>query len=166
LEKLFSLHKHTDFSVRHFSGTASYINNFQLPEKAVQPSQRVMLDLGRVEVIAEVTLNGRLLGTLWKEPYRMDITNALITGTNKLEISVTNLWPNRMVGDAYLPNENDYDEDDLIKKFPEWYIHNQAKPGQRITFSSWNNFKKTDPLLESGLLGPVRLLFGEERILE
>jgi hypothetical protein len=120
--------------------------------------------LGRVEVIAEVTLNGKRLGTLWKEPYRLDITKAIFPGTNKLEIRVTNLWPNRMIGDAYLPKENDFDKDGLITKFPDWYINNNTKPGQRITFSAWNTFKKSDPLFESGLLGPVCVLLGNRKI--
>jgi hypothetical protein len=122
--------------------------------------KRIMLDLGRVEVLAEVSLNGTPLGILWKEPYRIDITKALVAGTNRLEVLVTNLWPNRMIGDAYLPTENEYDVDGLITKLPRWYLDNEPKPGERITFSTWNTFKKTDPLLESGLLGPVRLIVG------
>ena len=57
------------------------------------------------------------------------------------------------------------DENGFIVKFPHWYLSNEPKPGERITFSAWNNFKKTDPLLESGLLGPVRLVIGVERMI-
>ena len=127
--------------------------------------RKVLLDLGRVEVLAEVMINGKYIGTLWKEPYRIDVSKALAGGTNRLEVKVTNLWPNRMIGDAYLPDENNYDSDGLISRLPDWYVHNKKKEGQRISFSTWNTFKKTDPLLESGLLGPVRLILGIEKTL-
>lgn len=163
LKELHSLHLHPDFGVKHFSGTVTYVTSFLF--SAEIPFQKVLLDLGRVEVIAELRLNGKSLGILWKEPYRVDITKALIKGNNKLEISVTNLWPNRMIGDEHLPKENKYDENGFIVEFPDWYLNNQPKPGQRITFSAWNNFKKTDPLLEAGLLGPVSLIIGVEKII-
>ncbi len=163
LKELHSLHLHPDFAVRHFSGTATYLTSFLFPEE--NAPQKVLLDLGRVEVVAEVRLNGKMLGILWKEPYRVDITKTLIKGNNKLEISITNLWPNRMIGDEHLPKENNYDENGFIVEFPDWYLNNKTKPGQRITFSAWNNFKKTDPRLEAGLLGPVRLIIGVEKII-
>ena len=163
LEKLHSLHLHTEFGVKHFSGTATYFTSFQFSEKIT--GQRVLLDLGRVEIIAEVKINEKSLGILWKEPFSIDITKAIINGNNKLEVLVTNLWPNRMIGDEHLPKENEYDENGFIVKFPHWYLSNEPKPGERITFSAWNNFKKTDPLLESGLLGPVRLVIGVERMI-
>ena len=163
LKELHSLHLHPDFDVKYFSGTATYTTSFLC--SAENPLQKVLLDLGRVEVIAEVRLNGKALGVLWKEPYRLDITKTLSKGNNKLEIAVTNLWPNRMIGDEHLPKENNYDENGFIVEFPAWYINNKPKPGQRITFSAWNNFKKTDPLLEAGLLGPVRLIMGVEKII-
>ena len=161
LEKLNSLHLHPEFGVKHFSGTATYITSFEFAGKI--PEQKVLLDLGRVEIVADVKVNGKALGILWKEPFRIDITKAIISGNNKLEILVTNLWPNRMIGDEHLPKENEYDENGFIIKFPDWYLSDKPKPGERITFSAWNNFKKTDPLLESGLLGPVRLLIGVEK---
>lgn len=120
--------------------------------------RRLFLDLGRVEVIAEVKLNGQKLDNLWKEPFRTEITKAVRPGDNHLEIAVTTLWNNRLVGDEYLPAEHEYSKDHFIKKLPEWYVNNKPKPGERVTFSVWKNFDKSDPLLESGLLGPVRLL--------
>jgi hypothetical protein len=163
LDKLISLHRHADFSVRHFSGTAVYSTAFIFSEKMPHPERKVLLDLGRAEVIAEVKLNGKDLGVFWKEPFRPDVTKAIITGANQLEVAVTNLWPNRMTGDEHLPKEYEYDENGLIKNFPGWYLQNKSKPGQRITFSAWNTFRKSDPLLESGLLGPVRLIIGVEK---
>jgi hypothetical protein len=65
-------------------------------------------DLGRVEVIAEVELNGKAIGNVWKFPYRLDITEAARPGDNDLEIQVTNLWPNRLIGDEQFPAECEY----------------------------------------------------------
>lgn len=161
LEKLISLHRHPQFGVKHFSGKASYQIQFGLA-KAVEPQQRVLLDLGRVEVMAEVVLNGKRMGVLWKEPFQLDITKALRPGHNELLIVVTNLWPNRLIGDAQLPEENEYSENGFILRLPDWYLQNQPKHGRRIGFATWNPFRKEDPLLESGLLGPVRLFFGVE----
>ena len=163
LKQLASLHRHADAGVKYFSGTAAYSSSFNLSKTKLVAGQKILLDLGRVETITEVKINGKYLGILWKEPYRIDITKAVIPGDNKMEISVTNLWPNRMIGDEHLPKENEYNEIGLIKKFPDWYLSNKPKPGLRIAFSAWNNFKITDPLLESGLLGPVRMIFCVEK---
>lgn len=163
LDKLMSLHKHSHFGVKHFSGTAIYQTRFLFPEKKGLDNQCIMLHLGRVEVVAAVELNGKFLGTFWKEPFQLDVTKAVVHGQNKLTVRVTNLWPNRLIGDAYLPEEADYDDNGFIKDFPDWYLQDKPKPGKRISFSAWNNFKKTDPLLESGLLGPVQLFVGLEK---
>jgi hypothetical protein len=164
LERLISLHQHTHFDVRHFSGTATYQTSFSFPDR-LSNEQRVRLYLGRVENIAEVELNGINLGVLWKEPFSIDVTKVLQAGNNKLTVRVTNLWPNRMIGDAHLPAENKYDENGFIKKFPDWYLNNSPKQGWRKTFSAWNNFTKEDPLLASGLLGPVQLIVGVEKMI-
>ncbi|GAA4745757.1 glycosyl hydrolase [Flavisolibacter ginsenosidimutans] len=162
LEKLISLHKHSNFDVRHFSGTAVYQTSFSFFEKNLSAEQRILLHLGRVECMAEVKLNGKDLGIFWKEPFVVDITTAIRFGKNDLEVEVTNLWPNRMIGDEYLPAENEYDGNGFIKKFPRWYLQNNPKQGARKAFSAWKPFKKTDPLLEAGLLGPVMLIMGVE----
>jgi len=158
LPELISLRLHPDFDVQHFSGTVSYLNQLVLSKKDLEEGKRLFLDLGRVEVIALIRVNGKELGQLWKAPFRIDITDAVRAGENDLEISVTTLWPNRLIGDEHLPAENEYSEHGFIEKFPDWYVKNQPKPGKRKTFAVWKNFRSTDPLLESGLLGPVRLI--------
>ena len=169
LPELMSLHKHSEAGVRYFSGTATYTKQFSVAANATAGGKRLYLDLGWVEVIAEVRLNGRDLGTLWKLPYRVDITDAVRSGDNDLEIRVTNLWPNRLIGDEQLPPENEYSSQgpggalDLLSigqiiKLPDWYIQGKPKPpGGRITFTTWKHYDKESPLLESGLIGPVRL---------
>jgi len=132
--------------------------------KTVANKKKVFLDLGRIAVIAEVVLNGKELGILWKPPYHLDITDVVKVGVNDLQIRVTNLWPNRLIGDEQLPAENEYGtplgpngmNGAPILKLPEWYQQGKPKPaGGRVTFTTWQHFKKDAPLLESGLIGPV-----------
>lgn len=170
LPELISLHKHAEPGVRYFSGTATYSMRFNvLP--AGPSDMRFFLDLGQVEVFAEVRLNGKNFGILWRPPYRVDVTEALRSGENELEVLVTNLWPNRLIGDEQLPPENEYDETrslfgGAIKKLPDWYVEGKPKPPVgRITFTTWKHFDKDSPLLESGLVGPVRLLTAVRHVL-
>jgi (4-O-methyl)-D-glucuronate---lignin esterase len=125
--------------VRFFSGTATYHREVDLPADFFGPGRRQYLDLGRVENLARVRLNGRDLGVLWKEPFRIEITGAARPGANRLEVAVTNLWPNRMIGDSSLP------------------------PGERVTWASVEPYRPGSPLLPSGLLGPV-LIRGAVRL--
>jgi hypothetical protein len=168
LPELVSLHKHSDAGVKYFSGTATYTEQFNVAANATANGKRLYLDLGRVEVLAEVRLNGKDLGILWKPPYRVDITDAVHSGNNLLEVRATNLWPNRLIGDEQLPPENEYAQagedmglwlrEGAIKRMPDWYLQGKPKPpGGRITFTTWQHFTKESPLLESGLIGPVRL---------
>jgi hypothetical protein len=132
--------------------------------------KRLFLDLGRVQVLAQVLINGKDLGILWKLPFRVDITDAVHAGDNDLEVRVTNLWPNRLMGDEQLPVENQYvavggrgaggggGTANSIVAMPDWYVRGQPKPnGERITFTTWHHWNATDKLLESGLIGPVTL---------
>ena len=165
LETLSSWSTHKDPGVKYFSGAGTYRNTFTIPASLIGPSRRLFLDLGRVEVSAEVLINGHSLGILWKEPYRVDITQAVRAGTNQLQIRVANLWPNRLIGDEQLPAENAYNSrTHAIERLPEWYLKGDAKPtGGRTTFTTWQFYSKNDPLLESGLLGPVRLFYADRR---
>ena len=162
---LVSLIRHKDFNVRHFSGTCSYHKKVSLTAEDFMPGRKFFLDLGRVEVIAKVMVNNKQAGIYWKEPFVADITEFVRQGENDIQVEVTNLWVNRLIGDENLPVENEYSKDRFILKLPEWYRKNLPKPGGRITFSVWHNLEKTDPLLESGLLGPVRLILGEEKFI-
>lgn len=90
---------HADRGVKYFSGTATYTRTLQAPQGWFQPGAGRVLDLGTVNDIAEVSLNGKQLATLWKPPYQVDVTNVLRPGENRLEIKVTNQWTNRQIGD-------------------------------------------------------------------
>jgi hypothetical protein len=160
LPVLSSLHLHEEDGVKYFSGTASYSRKFNIDPSYISDGKRICLDLGRIAVIAEVMVNGKEQGIIWKPPYCIDITEAVKTGDNDLVIKVTNLWPNRLIGDEQLPAENEYgkfgDNGAAIIKLPEWYQQGKPKPGGgRITFTTWKHFEKSAPLLESGLVGPV-----------
>jgi alpha-L-rhamnosidase len=141
LPELSDWSKHPDPGVRFFSGTAKYRNKFQVPAESIGPGQRLYLDLGRVQVMAQVTVNGADLGIVWKAPFRVDVTEAVRTGENTLEVTVANLWPNRLIGDQGL------------------------SPEKRVAWTTWNPFAKDSPLLESGLLGPVNLQAARSRVI-
>jgi hypothetical protein len=117
-------------------------------------------------VMAEVKLNGQDLGILWKPPFEVDITEAVKPGDNALEVRVVNLWPNRLIGDEQLPEDCQWRtgpsgfEGPLVE-WPRWLLENKPSPTGRLTFTTWKHWTKDSSLLESGLLGPVRLLVAE-----
>ena len=157
-ETLMSLTDHTDSGIRYFSGTATYRTTFDLPPGWVAEGRAVWLDLGRVEVMAEVRVNQSDLGVLWKNPFRVEITNAVSAGRNTLEIQVTNLWPNRIIGDEQLPADVAW-EGHALREWPQWMQEGKPRSVQeRVTFTTWKHWNKEDPLLPSGLMGPVQLL--------
>jgi hypothetical protein len=162
LERLISWSDHPDSAVKYYSGTATYTKSFEIPAAMPAKNRRLFLDMGEVQVMAEVKLNGRNLGTLWKPPFRIDITEAAQAGTNTLEIKVVNLWPNRMVGDEQLPEDSDRNADGTLRQWPGWLQAGRPSPTGRETFATWRLWKKNDPLLRSGLLGPVRVLCANE----
>ena len=139
LDHLISLSNSTNAGVKYFSGTATYMKTFDWKPASGKRGRKseIWLDLGDVQVMAQVKLNGQDLGILWKPPFRANVTGALKRGQNRLEIRVADLWPNRMIGDAALP------------------------AAERFTWSSYEPFTKDSPLLKSGLLGPVKLQTSE-----
>jgi hypothetical protein len=94
-----------DPGIRYFSGTASYTAEFEIGEPLPGENRGFLLDLGSLREVAEVTLNGRDLGILWKEPFQADISGLLRSGRNILEVKVTNLWHNRLMGDLLNPSQ-------------------------------------------------------------
>ena len=133
-EKLADWTQRPEPELQHYSGMATYRTTFDLP--AAEFSNRkaaLYLDLGAVQVMARVRVNGTDCGVVWTAPWRVDISRAARVAGNTLEIEVANLWPNRMIGDA-------------------------AAPDRPYTQTTYRPYKAGDALLPSGLLGPVRLL--------
>ncbi|HSI73889.1 MAG TPA: glycosyl hydrolase, partial [Fimbriimonas sp.] len=147
----------SDENLKYFSGTATYKKTFELPTALTGEGLHQILDLGRVEVVARVKLNGRHMGLLWRSPHKVDLTDAIRPGQNTLEVQVTNLWPNRMIGDEFLPEDSDRNPDGTLRSWPAWLSKGLPSPTGRQTFTSWRLWKKTDSLLPSGLLGPVTI---------
>ena len=162
LPKLMSLHKHSEAGVKYFSGTATYSKSFTVAAASITKGKRLFLDLGRVEILAEVKVNGKDLGTLWTRPYKLDITDAVKAGANTLEVKVTNQWPNRLIGDELAPEPYKFTPNAGIIELPDWYKEGKPKPEDgRVTFTTWKHYTKDSPMLEAGLIGPVVLKTAE-----
>jgi len=145
--------------IKYYSGTAVYRKTFALPQPAPVNDGRFWLDLGTVRNIAGVRLNGRDLGVVWCDPWRVDITGAVKANENHLEIRVANLWPNRLIGDEHEPADAEYARGGRLARWPDWLLKGEPRPSPgRLTFSTWRHFTKDSPLLPSGLLGPVKIL--------
>ena len=107
---------------------------FDLPANLCAPGVELRLDLGTVKNLAQVRLNGSELGVLWKPPFRIPITRAAHAGRNELEVRITNLWVNRLIGDQQRP------------------------VSERVTWTTFTPYSGQTPLLPSGLLGPVKVV--------
>jgi hypothetical protein len=160
LGELRSWTEHSESGVSYFSGTATYEKELEIPAERLAAGHELWLDLGTVKNFAEVSLNGQDLGVLWKPPFRANLTAAAKPGPNTLHIKITNLWPNRVIGDEQLPPDTEWDGKKL-KKWPQWLLDGQPSPTGRLTFTTWHHWTKEDPLLPSGLLGPVTLRTAE-----
>jgi len=134
VSELKSWSENEDAGVKYFSGTATYTKSINAPANWITKGSEIWLDLGEVKNIAEVKVNGKLVGTVWKSPFKVNVTSAWKTGDNKIEINVTNLWVNRLIGDA--------------------------QPGvtNKITFTTMPFYQANSKLLPSGLLGPVKII--------
>ncbi len=133
----------SDEGIKHYSGTATYTKSIQAPAEWFRPDTRLLLDMGEVLDMADVTLNGKGMGLFWKPPFRFDVTGLLRPGENRLEVKVTNQWTNRLIGDRALAKEK--------KILGDTRIMVGGMGGGSV------------PLSESGLLGPVALIV-EDRL--
>jgi hypothetical protein len=156
---------HSDPGVKYFSGSATYVKEFEISAGLGGGKRRLWIDLGVVKNFAEVSLNGKPLGILWKPPFRVDVTAAARTGRNKLEVKITNLWPNRLIGDEQLPPDCEW-QGKQLKSWPDWLLAGKPSPTGRLTFSTWHHWTKNDELLESGLIGPVTLRVLQEVVVK
>jgi len=131
LASLAPLNVNADPAIRYFSGIATYAKSFVAP-KGWKAGQPLWLDLGEVREMAQVSVNGIVVGTAWHAPYRVDVSGAAKPGANQLSINVANLWINRLIGDA-------------------------QKGAKKVTFTALPTYRADAPLRPSGLIGPVVL---------
>ncbi len=148
LDKLISWTDHDNPGIRYFSGLARYEKEIEIPQQWLGDNSKLYLDLGQIWCIGEVFLNGQSAGIVWKPPYRADITNAVKTGSNRLEVEIANTWANRLVGDAHLPEDQ--------------HLCRTNITGSGTPRKSWRDVQ----LRQSGLLGPVRLVMTIEKTIE
>ncbi|HEX7853657.1 MAG TPA: glycosyl hydrolase [Sphingobium sp.] len=132
LPALSPLNENADPGIRYFFGVASYRTTLTVSRSAAR-ERHLLLDLGKVGDLAEVWVNGKLAGSPWAAPYRVDITSFVKPGANRLEVRVANLWVNRLIGDA--------------------------QPGaHKVAWTAMPTYTAAAPLRPSGLIGPVTLL--------
>ncbi|MCX6574757.1 MAG: glycosyl hydrolase [Candidatus Aminicenantes bacterium] len=105
-----------DPGIRYFSGTAGYTAEFEFGEPLLREGRSWLLDLGALREVAEVTLNGQDLGIVWKEPFQADVSGLLRPDRNVLEVKVTNLWNNRLMGDILDPGHKPYTRTNMVLK--------------------------------------------------
>ncbi len=163
--ELIDFSKHNSRDVNYFAGTATYRKTVNIESGLLEKGQKIILDLGEMNDIAEVKVNGKNMGVLWYPPYFVDITDAIIKGENKLEIAVTNNWANRLIGDEQEPADFEWGKDRGEKMgramlaYPDWFIQNEPRPSQgRKTFSVWYYYRPDSQLKPAGLVGPVKLV--------
>ena len=134
LDKLMSWTDMSDSGVKYFSGSATYSKTIEAPEAWFASGAKLWIDLGEVNNLADVTVNGKSLGVVWHAPYRIDATTDLKPGPNKLVVKVINAWVNRLIGDQ------------------------QPDAKVKYTFATIKPYSANSPLQPSGLLGPVRII--------
>lgn len=125
----------SDEGIKYYSGTATYHKSFILSAENLN-HKRLLLDLGNVQEMASVKINGHQIQVIWTPPFRFDITPFAKSGTNELEVEVVNLWPNRLIGDGKLPENKRLTRTNIIK---------------------FNGPDAEQYLRVSGLMGPVNL---------
>jgi hypothetical protein len=133
-ETLTPWNENSDPGIKYFSGTGTYTKTVNAPSEWFKEGSRLWLELGTVNELAEVVINGKSMGIVWKTPFRVDVTDGLKKGENNVQIKVTNLWVNRLIGDT------------------------QPSATEKITYTTMPFYRADSPLKVSGLLGPVKLL--------
>ena len=138
--------------IKYFSGTAKYEKSFGVPPEFFAKNRRIILSLGEVRETARVSVNGKDAGVLWKIPYEADITELLKEGENTVEVSATNLWYNRLVGD-------EINSPRQLMPVPQWVLDGKSRSddGSRCTFTLSKGWDKNSKPELSGLIGPVKL---------
>jgi hypothetical protein len=156
--------KHDDPRIAYFAGSAVYKKEVSIGKAALKANQQVLLDLGTLNDIVSVKVNGKSLGVFWYPPYVVNVTDVVKPGINSLEITVTNNWANRLIGDEQMANDFEWGGDRgengrAMKAYPDWFIKHNPRPSNRKAFTVWYYYRKDSKLVPAGLAGPVRLIF-------
>ncbi|MCS3734457.1 glycosyl hydrolase [Mucilaginibacter dorajii] len=151
--------------IKYYSGTAVYSKSFNLADSIRKKREGgVYLDLGIVNCIAKVFINDKEIGVVWTAPWRIKVPVSQLKAVNQLEIEVSNVWANRLIGDEQEPADCEWlpghqKGGEYLKEFPDWFLQNKPRPSAgRFCFTTWKYFDKKSDLIASGLLGPVRLV--------
>jgi hypothetical protein len=139
--ELISWTEHENQGIKYYSGKGTYTKTITVQEDWIGEGKKISLGLGKVGEVAEVFINGKPAGVLWKPPFRIDITALVSPGANELKVEVMNLWINRLTGDANLPERERFTKTNIRSDGGSWLAN----------YSEWH----VEP---SGLFGPVRLL--------
>ena len=134
MRQLFSLSEAQDNDIKYFSGTTTYANTLTLTKKQLRDTGKLKLKLGDVKNLAEVIVNGKSMGVVWKTPFEVDVTDALVVGANVIQIKVVNTWVNRLIGDS------------------------QPEVTAKTTYTTFPYYNALSPLQPAGLLGPVEIV--------
>ena len=163
--ELIDFSKHANKDIMYFAGTATYTKTMKISKKEFTKGKRIVLDLGEMNDLAQVKINGVDKGTLWYPPFKVDITDALKNGENVIEIAVTNNWANRLIGDEKEPADFEWgsdrgvDKGHAMKAYPDWFLKNEPRPSQgRKAFTVWYYYRDNSALQPAGLVGPVKLV--------
>jgi hypothetical protein len=129
----------TDFEeeeIKYFAGTANYSIKFAIPEGFNFEGHSIQLDVGNIEAIAEITLNGQKLGIAWLPGMSFDVTG-MLQDENQLEVVLTTTFRNRIIGD--------------YREFGELRNVWTSAPVE-------NYLSAETELKPTGLIGPLRLI--------
>lgn len=159
--------RNTNPGIKYYSGTAVYTNTFEL--NSGDANKNLKLDIGTAHYIARVKINNKDLGVIWCAPWQTAIPKGLLKAKgNTIEIEVTNVWSNRLIGDDLEPDDcvwlhpdpaqiPEHAKDKYLREFPDWFLKGEPRPSKgRYCFTTWNYSTKV--LMPSGLLGPVRIM--------
>jgi hypothetical protein len=154
-ERLQSWTESADAGIRSFLGIATYRKTFEVPA-ALASRDRLFLQLGDLAEIAEVLLNGKRLGVVWLPPFRIEVSGAVRSGSNRLEVRVANLWANRLNADSLRPESDRFTRSNLdrIQTDPT----SDSSYGRVPRGKTRPVYAEIPPLMRSGLFGPVQII--------
>lgn len=153
-DKLVDWTSRPEEGIKYYSGIATYHTTIKLSENVIADKKTdIYLDLGEVNNLARIRVNGKDMGVVWTAPFQIKITDAVVSGDNQIDIEVANLWPNRLIGDEKKPDDGIKDN-----QWPDWLLNEKPRTSGRFTFTTYKHYNADSPLLKSGLIGPVKIM--------